>query len=129
MRKRESNPFEAAYETAETPTPPSPQDVNQKWWNRRVMLPRKPACKAGVFLVEPRSHLKTEHIAPPRGGQVSRLHVLVLEASALLVEPPPQKDAGTWRCVNLVRLPGIAPGSLPWQRSILLLNHSRVLEN
>ena len=25
LRKRESNPFEAAYETAETTTPPSPQ--------------------------------------------------------------------------------------------------------
>ena len=49
------------------------------------MLPHEPACNAGAFLVEPRSHLKTlQH-----GGQVSRLHELVLEASAFLVEPPP----------------------------------------
>ena len=77
-------------------------------------LPHEPACKAGAFPVEPRSHPKTSQ----HGGQVSRLHELDLEASAFLVEPPPyllQRE--------LMRLPGVAPGSPPWQRSILLLNH------
>ena len=58
------------------------------------MLPHEPACKAGAFLVEPRSHLEMQHVATPHGGQVSRLHDLVLEASALLVEPPPQRMRG-----------------------------------
>ena len=76
-----------------------------------------PACEAGAFLVEPQPHLEKRS---RHGGQVSRLHQLILENSALLVEPPPfllQR--------KLVRPPGIAPGSPPWQRSILLLNHSR----
>ena len=58
------------------------------------MLPHEPACEAGAFLVEPRSHMKNLHIAAPHGGQVSRLHDLVLETSVLLVEPPPQRVRG-----------------------------------
>ena len=92
------------------------------------MLPHEPACKAGAFLVEPRSHMKNQtHRRTAHGGQVSRLHQLGLESSALLVEPPPYEARGCCD-VKLVRLPGIAPGSPPWQRGILLLNHSRVLK-
>jgi len=56
------------------------------------------------------------------------MHIYIWQAASVpprvsgVLETLPRADA---QPVELVRLPGIAPGHSPWREDILLLNHSR----
>lgn len=80
-----------------------------KWWSRWVMLPHQLACKASALLVchDPRKMAGRLGAAP----SARSFGDSIAQAGA--------------RPVELVRLPGIAPGPAPWQGAILLLNHNR----